>query len=635
MGTAIILALLAVLPAFAGEVGNDECLACHGSEGFASPTGKALYTDGAAFGFSAHAALTCTSCHADIESVPHAEKLKAVGLDTCATCHDDAVSTYRESIHGRARANGAGEAATCTNCHGNIHTITAHTEPTSAAHWSKLAATCAHCHANLALVKKYRIPVVQPVEAYLASAHAQAVANGKRAAVCSDCHGAHDIQPSTDPRSFTNPAKVPDTCGKCHGEILTAFKTSVHWEAFARGNRDAPVCSDCHGEHRILGAGDPKSPVFASNIPGETCGRCHANERLNEKYGLRGAKVASFADSFHGLALRAGQSTVANCASCHGVHDILPSSDPRSHIHAQNLAGTCGKCHPGAGTTFALEPVHGDASATSTWAVGWVRFIYLWLIAGTIGGMLLHNALDLSRKLRPHEAGPPPALPREQTARMSRALRWQHGLVMISFPVLVYTGFALKYPESWWATPLLYWETGWELRRNIHRIAGVVLVVGTTWHVAHVLLSARLRACFRGMLPGPADLSVALATVAYYLRLRPRRPHGGTFNYAEKAEYWAFMWGTVVMTLTGFLLWFQNLTLRYLPGWVPDVATAIHFYEAILASLAILVWHFYWVIFDPEVYPMDWTWWDGHAPASRTLERLPEQASRETSTEWS
>ena len=110
------------------------------------------------------------------------------------------------------------------------------------------------------------------------------------------------------------------------------------------------------------------------------------------------------------------------------------------------------------------------------------------------------------------------------------------------------------------------------------------------------------------MLPAPRDVTVALGTLAYYVHLRPHPPHGGQFNYAEKAEYWAFMWGTGVMALTGLLLWFENTALQYLPSWTEDVATALHFYEAILATLAILVWHLYWVIFDPDVYPRDWTW---------------------------
>jgi hypothetical protein len=77
----------------------------------------------------------------------------------------------------------------------------------------------------------------------------------------------------------------------------------------------------------------------------------------------------------------------------------------------------------------------------------------------------------------------------------------------------------------------------------------------------------------------------------------------------------------IVMSLTGLLLWFENFMLRELPAWVPAAATAIHFYEAVLASLAILIWHMYWTVFDPVVYPMDKSWLTGKAPASREWER--------------
>ena len=614
--------------AIADEIDNDTCLSCHGTEGFASPSGHPLYTNGDEFAASVHGVLTCTSCHSDIEAIPHAEKLKHPALDTCAICHADTVAAYQQSIHGRARAEGIGEAASCTDCHGNIHTVRSHTEEASAAHFSKLAATCAHCHANIELAEKFHIPVVRPVDAYLQSAHARAVAQGKHGAVCSDCHGAHDILPSADARSSTARANVPATCGKCHAEIFTAYRDSVHGQALAHNLRDAPVCTDCHGEHRILGAGDPKSPVFASNIPGETCGRCHGNQRLSEKYGISAGKFSAYEDSFHGLALRSGTLTVANCASCHGVHDILASSDPRSHVNAANLPSTCGKCHPGAGTRFALGPVHADGASTNAWAVGWIRFIYLWLIGVTIGGMVLHNSLDLRRKALRGPVAPPQVAP-DQPQRMTRALRWQHGFVMLSFPVLVYTGFALRYPESWWAAPLLRWEAQYGLRGGIHRFAAIVMIVGVVLHAINLVVSRRLRSCMRSMLPGLRDVRVVLGTLKFYFGLADHAPHSGTFNYADKAEYWAFMWGTGVMTVTGFLLWFENTTLTYLPSWVPDVATALHFYEAILATLAILVWHFYWVIFDPDVYPMDWTWWNGRPPASRIAERQPPENESE------
>ena len=241
--------------------------------------------------------------------------------------------------------------------------------------------------------------------------------------------------------------------------------------------------------------------------------------------------------------------------------------------------------------------------------------------------MATHNVLDLVNKaLRPEHPHLSSMEVESVPPRMSRPLRWEHGLVMLSFPVLVYTGFALKYPEAWWAAPLLRWETIFGLRGFIHRVAGVVLLLASLWHVVHVVVSRRQRACMAGILPRPRDGLVLFGTLAYYVGLRETRPLSGAFSYIEKAEYWAFLWGTVVMVVTGFVLWFENMTLHYLPSWVPDTATAIHFYEAILATLSILVWHFYWVIFDPDVYPMDWTWWHGQAPPSRIAERAEEES---------
>jgi hypothetical protein len=86
-------------------------------------------------------------------------------------------------------------------------------------------------------------------------------------------------------------------------------------------------------------------------------------------------------------------------------------------------------------------------------------------------------------------------------------------------------------------------------------------------------------------------------------------------------EYLAFWWGMIVMTLTGLLLWFSDFMLRELPAWAPAATNAVHFYEAVLASLAILIWHGYWTVFDPAVYPMDMSWLTGKSPASREWER--------------
>lgn len=601
------------------DLSNEACLECHGDPEFRTDDGREVYLDPNSYDASVHSDNDCVECHVDIEDDPHGE-VEKVEADICADCHKKAVVRYGQGIHGKAAAEGIEEAPTCADCHGDLHTATEVDDEASAVYWKRQAEMCARCHGDEALEEKFHIPVVRPVEAYLESAHARAAAEGEHGATCVDCHGAHTNLPSSDPGSTIWRTRVPVTCGKCHEEIYEQFRASVHGVALEHGNQDVPVCTDCHGEHKILGAKDSSSPVFAGNVAVDTCGHCHADERLVEKYGMAAGKVASFRDSFHGLASRSGRVSVANCASCHGVHDIRPSDDPKSSIHPSNLATTCGECHPGAGETYTLGTVHSGSGSFADWLVGWIRAVYLWLIGLVIGGMVLHNALDWLRKVRYPEPHPTMA-DKDIPERMPRALRRQHAMMMLSFPVLVYTGFALTYPDAWWAQPLLGWEDEFDVRGIVHRVAATVMVVGFVVHMIYIAVSPQARACMRGLLPKWRDVRNLFGTLAWYVGLRRHRPRSGAFNYAEKAEYWAFMWGTVVMTITGFLLWFENTTLRLLPGWVPAAATALHFYEAILAALAILVWHLYWVIFDPEVYPMDWTWLTGKPPATRVEER--------------
>ena len=154
-----------------------------------------------------------------------------------------------------------------------------------------------------------------------------------------------DIYPAIDTRSKVNHWKVPETCAQCHQEIAREFNESVHGEAVKAGVRDAPVCVDCHGEHLIMDPKSAGSPLNAVNVSAETCGRCHGDPRSALRNDLPADRLPSYAESYHGLAVKEGKVTAANCASCHGVHDILRSSDPRSTVNPANLRKTCGECH--------------------------------------------------------------------------------------------------------------------------------------------------------------------------------------------------------------------------------------------------------------------------------------------------
>jgi cytochrome b subunit of formate dehydrogenase len=388
------------------------------------------------------------------------------------------------------------------------------------------------------------------------------------------------------------------------------------------GVKDAPVCVDCHGEHLILEPKNPSSPVNVANVSSETCGRCHGSARMARLYDLPADRVPSYADSYHGLALKGGKLTAANCASCHGVHNIFKSADARSTVNAANLPKTCGQCHQGADKAdYSIGPIHVQTGTGPNHpVVKYIRWTYWVLIPATLGFMLLHNLLDLLSKLirrRPrHESG-------EVVMRMNLWFRLAHWGIMASFPTLVVTGFALKYPDSWWAKPLLIWEASTGVRGGLHRVAAVVMISATIYHLIHVIMRRRDRSFLWSMFPTINDARDIVDVFLYNLGISEKEPKFAKFNYAEKMEYWAFMWGTLVMAVSGFLLWFDNFVLRHFPKWVTDAATAIHWYEALLATFAILIWHFYLVIFDPMVYPMDTAWLDGKISADHYRHTRP------------
>ncbi|MEZ5332278.1 MAG: cytochrome c3 family protein [Thermoanaerobaculia bacterium] len=603
--------LVLALPLLASALAADDavaCLDCHDEiPGFEN---------------TVHGFLDCTDCHAGIDLDVHPD---ATPAPACADCHEDAVDEMATSVH--ADASSLGIEMDCQSCHGSIHALAPSTSPASPINPHRLAATCGRCHADPKLAEQLSYRRVLPLAAYEASVHAQALAAGEDGANCSSCHGSHGILKASDPESRVNPRNVGSTCGHCHGEIAETFAQSIHGQALAHGITDAPSCVDCHGEHRILSPAERGSPVFATNLPKQTCGRCHGSLRMAERFGLDARTVPAYEDSYHGLATRAGAVDAANCASCHGVHDILPSSDPRSHVNDANLAQTCGNCHPGAGTRFAIGPVHVLPDVKEHAAVTWVRRIYLWLIGLTIGAMLLHNGLDLYRKGRGPREATHAAVPARE--RMSIAFRWTHGALAVSFMVLVYTGFALKFPEALWARPLLQWEDSLGLRGLVHRIAAVVMLTAAAVHVVHLAVSRDARACIRRMWPGRADWSELVAKIRYLAGRDPHPPRSPWVGYGEKMEYLAVVWGTVIMAASGFVLWFENWALSWGPKWVTDLATVVHLYEAVLATLAILVWHFYAVIFDPLVYPMDPAWWTGRSAPGRSAEREDPGTPRE------
>jgi cytochrome b subunit of formate dehydrogenase/5-methylcytosine-specific restriction endonuclease McrA len=607
----LVLALSSL--AFAGQKkadpkpSNEDCLACHGDSSMTKDVnGKtvSLYVNPDSFKTSIHGGMfTCVDCHTDVKTSPHESTPAKI---SCASCHADQQAAYDRSYHAKAIQAGDQQAATCVSCHGSPHELLPASDPKSRVNHANIPATCGSCHSQK-FVMEASGHSAQPFKSYEQSVHGRAVAAGsEKAAVCTDCHGAHEILAASDAKSSIFKFNVPQTCAKCHESVKQEFMQSIHGQAIARGNGQAPVCTDCHGIHSIQAHGDPNSSVAAQNLSRVTCARCHEGMRLSQEFAVEGRRATTYLASYHGLASKLGSQVVANCASCHGVHNILPSGDPRSTINRANLVATCGQCHPGVTEKFAVSKVHVDAPLSAdigSVAVRWIRKFYLGMIFAVIGAMLLHNLVIWRKKAVARRAQE-----HRLVVRMSLHQRWQHVVLFTSFIVLVITGFALKFPDSWFAMLL---GTSERVRGLTHRLAGVILISVGAYHLLYVALTRSGRRLLLDFLPAPKDATDAWGTVLYYVGMRSEKPEFRRFNYAEKAEYWALVWGLIVMAVTGIMLWAKISVGRLLARWWLDVATAIHFYEAVLATLAIVVWHFYQVFLDPDVYPMNWAWWDG------------------------
>jgi formate dehydrogenase gamma subunit len=580
---------------------------------------------------SIHADLDCLDCHQDMDTVPHeADTDFAVGCEGCRSCHEEASEDYQR--HGRAEFGECEDIPQCTDCHGD-HDVLPSSVKLAKTHPINMPTTCGKCHENLDITEKYEILIDHPIEIYESSVHGRASKGGVYvAATCNDCHStggtAHKIFSPGHEQSAINHFNIPSTCGKCHRNVESDFWEGIHGKLVERGETDAPVCTHCHGEHGIISPDDPSSPVSRSRVAEETCAPCHESAVLNEKYGRSGGRLTSFIDSYHGLKSKAGDTHVANCASCHGVHRILPSSDPTSTINPARLQETCGECHPGISAELANRSIHGVAGeGLQTPAAAIVEKIYIVAIVVIIGLMVLHWVLDLARHLRILTTQ------RSQIRRMTLQEVWQHFFVMSSFIVLVVSGFALRFSDGWFSRLFFGWESGFEIRGEIHRVAAVLFMITVVWHLLFVLISRRGRQFVRDMWPTRRDFAQFWRRIKFNIGRREKPPRFGRFSYVEKAEYWALIWGSAIMVISGMLLWFDNWANAFLPKGGLDVALVFHYYEAWLATLAIFVWHLYSTVFSPHVYPMNPSWLNGKMPETMYRHEHPEhieEAKRET-----
>ena len=229
--------------------------------------------------------------------------------------------------------------------------------------------------------------------------------------------------------------------------------------------------------------------------------------------------------------------------------------------------------------------------------------------------------------------------------RMNFAERLQHILLIISFLTLVLTGLPLLFYELKIFKSVFATARAFQLRGFLHRAAAVILIIDSVWHVGYTAFTVRGRRNFKELLPRWKDMRDAVQQFGYNLGLtrflyrrgigkkffvrRPfwlfeKEPEYGRYNFIEKFEYLSVVWGSLIMIVSGFFMWKVELSLRLFPLWVHDILVIVHGYEAMLAFLAIIIWHMYNVHLNPEVFPMSKVWLNGKITGHelRTLHSL-------------
>jgi predicted CXXCH cytochrome family protein len=262
--------------------------------------------------------------------------------DSCLDCHSNlpeplgvSEETYIQNIH-------AQKGLTCAACHGgDPSTDDPDRAMSRAAGWKgkitrqQIPELCASCHADADRMKKYNPGLrVDQFQQYKTSVHGKKWAKGdSNVAVCTDCHGVHDLRPPSDPRSKVHPTNIAATCAHCHADAdymksygiktdqFASYEQSVHHEAMAvRGDLSAPTCTTCHGNH---GA----TPPGVANIT-NVCSNCHVFQ------------AQLFATSPHSEVFAAAG--FPGCVTCHGNHEI---KHPTDALIGTSSGAVCTNCH--------------------------------------------------------------------------------------------------------------------------------------------------------------------------------------------------------------------------------------------------------------------------------------------------
>lgn len=365
-----------------------DCMRCHSDHSLkASTDGRSLYVAAGVVADSRHAKTACSQCHAGVS----ASRVRACETITqkvdCASCHAEIGQQYQGSMHGKLLTKGDPNAPTCKECHGT-HAVRGKLDPQSPTFATNIPSMCATCHREgQKAAVRYQGTEREIIEHYTESIHGKGLMKSGLTvtATCTNCHTAHQVLPHSDSLSSVNRANVPQTCGRCHHGIEEQFERSIHATKVGQTEKELPVCSDCHSAHTIRRADEEG---FKLDIM-DKCGRCHEDI------------AKTYFDTYHGKVSQLGYTKTAKCYDCHGAHDILPISDPRSHLSRENVVTTCQKCHEGATRRFAGYLTHATHHDPEKYPfLFWTFWGMTTLLVGTFVFGGVHTLLWLPRAIQ-------------------------------------------------------------------------------------------------------------------------------------------------------------------------------------------------------------------------------------------
>jgi len=514
----------------------------------------------------------------------------------CMQCHSDKVNEakFAASVHGANR---------CAGCHSGISDVNTHANGLQ----MPAKTDCSKCHPREA-------------KEYESSAH-----KVDQKFDCTACHSPiHELMKWDGKK-----ASVIRVCSACHSE--EDFVRQGHGAAVLKGNEDSAACSDCHGMHDTprFHINKDQYPIDARLYYTNVCLGCHNNKEMMARNHRTTKSVETYLQNYHGKIYRLGSPTyVAGCADCHSTHDILPATDPKSGLHPDNLVKNCLRCHKNANANLVKYHSHADYKDRSKypiefWTMAVMTVYILFGLITTWSHTLLWSIRSYIAHYRLKAQGhvvDPEILkiknPGEYYRRFSVPQQIMHLLLMISFFGLVLTGMPLKFCMcSWqWGLKIMNLLGGAKYAGLLHRIFAVVLIslvlIGLVIS-ARFAFSRKKGTSFLDRLTGPDSLFFRkkdwndLKCMLKWFFGFGQKPKFDRWTYYEKAEFLSLMWGMFVIGVTGLFLWFNELAAKVLPGWIFNVSTIIHSYEALLAACVIFTVHFFNVHFIPGRFPMD------------------------------